>query len=100
MTSTLVALAVLILTSFTRQQPNVGQGSYTVSGRVVDGTTGRAINGAVVVIWERSKQRTSGTRFQSPAGDFEIPRVSPGQYTIAAEVPGARFSYRTETVDV
>ena len=100
MTSTLVALAVLTLTSSIRQQPNVGQGSYVVSGRVVDGTTGRAVNGAVIVLWERSKQRASGSRFQAPTGNFEIPKVSPGQYTIAAEIPGARFSYRTETVDL
>jgi len=99
MTATLVALAVLALAPGVHQQP-APQGTYTVSGRVVDGTNGRAISGAVIVLWDRSKERASGMRFPTPTGVFDIPNVAAGLYTLAAEVPGARFSYRTETVDL
>ena len=117
MTATPFALAVLALAPFFHQQPRqvppqaipppsvnqqsgVTPGIYTISGRVVDGSTGRAVNGAVIVLWDRSKERVSGLRFPSSTGSFDIPNVGPGSYRIAAELPGARFSYRTETVDL
>jgi hypothetical protein len=100
MTATLVAFAVLALTIPIRQQPSAGVKTYAVSGRVIDGTTGGSIRDTVVVFWERSKDRPSGRRIPSSNGTFVIPNVTPGSYTMAAEVPGGRFSYRTETVDV
>jgi Carboxypeptidase regulatory-like domain len=99
MTATLVAFVVLTLTTSVRQQPSAGVKTYSVSGRVIDGTTGGSIADTVVVIWERLRERASGRRIPSSNGTFVIPNVTPGSYIMAAEVPGGRFSYRTETVD-
>jgi len=100
MTATVVAFVLLALTTSIRQQPSAGAKTYTVSGRVIDGTTGGSINDTVVVFWDRSAERSSGRRVPSSNGTFVIPNVTPGSYIMAAEVPGGRFSYRTETVDV
>jgi hypothetical protein len=92
---------MLVLSSPVRQQqPAAAARTYAVSGRVIDGTTGGSITDTVVVFWERSASRLSGRRIASPTGSFVIPNVAPGLYTMAAEVPGTRFSYRTETVDI
>jgi hypothetical protein len=100
MTVTLVAFVILVLSTPIRQQPAAAVKTYAVSGRVIDGTTGGSVNDTVVVFWERSASRPSGRRIPSANGTFVIANVTPGPYTLAAEVPGARFSYRTETVDV
>jgi hypothetical protein len=101
MTGTVIALlALMIVPSFVRQAiaPAI---AHSISGRVVDGSTGKPLLDAVVVLWERSKTRSSGQRLAVGAnGAFEFPNVLPGSYQVAAEVPGSRFSYRTETVDV
>src|SRR4029434_2702287 len=97
MTATLAAFVMLVLVTPIRQQPAAAVKTYAVSGRVIDGTTGGSITDTVVVIWERSATRLSGRRIPSASGSFVIPNVAPGFYTMAAEVPGARFSYRTET---
>jgi Carboxypeptidase regulatory-like domain len=101
MSATLVALVALALAPSLFQQgiaPSIGR---QVSGRVVDGSTGRPVADAVVVLWDRSKTRSSGRRLTVGAnGAFVFSDVPTGSYQIAAEVPGSRFSYRTETVDV
>ena len=100
MTATLVAFVMLVLSTPIRQQPAAAARTHSVSGRVIDGTTGGSITDTVVVFWERTASRPSGRRIPSANGTFVIPNVAPGSYIMAAEVPGARFSYRTETVDV
>ena len=100
MTATLVAVAMFVLSVPLRQQPTAAVKTYSVSGRVIDGTTGGSIADTVVVLWERNASRLSGRRIPSANGTFVIASVPPGSYTLAAEVPGGRFSYRTETVDV
>jgi hypothetical protein len=100
MTATLVAVVMLVLSFPLRQQPAAAAKTYSVSGRVIDGTTGGSITDTVVVFWERSAGRLSGRRIPSASGTFVIANVPSGSYTMAAEVPGARFSYRTETVDL
>src|SRR5262245_30497089 len=100
MTVTLVAFVMIVLSTPLRQQPAAAVRTYSVGGRVNDGTTGGSITDTVVVLWERSSDRLSGRRIPSSNGTFVIANVLPGSYTMAAEVPGGRFSYRTETVDV
>src|SRR5262245_37462546 len=100
MTATLVAVVMFVLSVPLQQRPAAVAKAYSVSGRVIDGTTGGSITDTVVVFWERSASRLSGRRIPSPNGTFVIANVIPGAYTMAAEVPGGRFSYRTETVDV
>jgi hypothetical protein len=100
MTATVVAFVMVVLSVPLHQQPAAAVKTYSVSGRVIDGTTGRSITDTVVVFWERSASRLSGRRISSSDGTFVIANVPPGSYTMAAEVPGGRFSYRTETVDI
>jgi hypothetical protein len=100
MNATLVAFVMIVFSTPVHQQPAAAGKTYSVNGRVIDGTTGGSITDTVVVLWERSASRLSGRRIPSSNGTFVIANVSPGSYTMAAEVPGARFSYRTETVDV
>src|SRR5262245_30067441 len=85
MTATLVALVVLALTTSIRQQPSAGAKTYSVSGRVIDGTTGGSITDTVVVIWERLRERASGRRIPSSNGTFVIPNVTPGSYIMAGK---------------
>jgi len=99
MAATFVAFVMLVLSTPLRQQ-SAAVKTYSVTGRVIDGTTGGSINGAVIVFWDRSASRLSGRRTPVSNGTFVITNVTPGQYTIAAEVPNAGYSYRTETVDV
>ena len=74
---------------------------HLLSGRVVDGSTGKPMIGAVVVLWERSETRSGGKRVTVGAnGAFEFANVSPGSYQIAPEMPGLQVPYRTETIDV
>lgn len=88
MTATLVALVALVA-------------AHSVSGRVVDGSTGKPMSGAVVVLWERSGVRSEGTRLTvGPDGAFEFPNVAPGSYLVAPTMPGMTVPYRTETIDV
>ena len=98
MTSALIALFLLAVPSPGPQQ--AARKTFVVSGRVIDGNTGKPLAGAAVVLWRRSEERASGRRVSAPTGVFEIPTVERGQYVLAAEVPGGRFSYRTETIDV
>jgi Carboxypeptidase regulatory-like domain len=88
MTATLVALVALAA-------------AHSVSGRVVDGSTGKPMSGAVVVLWERSGVRSEGTRSTvGPDGAFEFANVAPGSYLVAPTMPGMTVPYRTETIDV
>jgi len=101
MSATLVALVALAFAPSLFPQgiaPSIGR---QVSGRVVDGSTGKPMIDAVVVLWERSKTRSTGRRLTvGTNGTFTFSDVPAGSYQVAAEVPGSRFSYRTETVDV
>ena len=75
--------------------------AHSVSGRVVDGSTGKPMAGAVVVLWERSGVRSEGTRLTvGPDGAFEFANVAPGSYLVAPAMPGMTVPYRTETIDV
>jgi Carboxypeptidase regulatory-like domain len=101
MSATLVALVALVLAPSFFQQGIAPPTGRQVSGRVVDGSTGKPVADAIVVLWERSKTRSSGRRLTvGTNGAFVFSDVPAGSYQVAAEVPGSRFSYRTETVDV
>ena len=50
MTATLVAVAMFVLSVPLRQQPTAAVKTYSVSGRVIDGTTGGSIADTVVVL--------------------------------------------------
>ena len=86
MAATVVAFVMLVLFTPLHQQ-SAAVKTYSVTGRVIDGTTGGSINGAVIVFWDRSASRLSGRRTPVSNGTFVITNVTPGQYTIAAEVP-------------
>jgi len=102
MTATLLALAAaLVLAPSAFQQRADTTTKYSLSGRVVDGSTGKPMIGAVVVLWERSETRSGGKRVTVGAnGAFEFANVSPGSYQIAPEMPGLQVPYRTETTAV
>jgi hypothetical protein len=102
MTATLLALAAsLVLAPSAFQQRADTTAKHVLSGRVVDGSTGKPMIGAVVALWEPSETRSSGKRVTVGAnGVFEFVNVSPGSYKIAPEMPGLQVPYRTETIDV
>jgi hypothetical protein len=88
MTATLVALMALAA-------------AHAVSGRVVDGSTGKPMAGAVVILWERSGTRSEGVRSTAgPDGVFEFKNISPGSYLMAPTMPGMTAPYRTESTEV
>ena len=100
MTATLVAFAVLISASFAVQQPAPAK-TYSVSGRIIDGSTGRPMIGAVAILWERSASRSEGKRATvGQNGMFDFSNVSAGSYHIAPAMPGLTVPYRTETIDI
>jgi hypothetical protein len=74
MTATLFALAAaLVLAPSAFQQRADTTAMHLLSGRVVDGSTGKPMIGAVVVLWERSETRSIGKRVTVGAnGAFEF----------------------------
>ena len=99
MTATLIAFAVLVSTLSAVQQPAPAT-TYSVSGRIIDGSTGRPMMGAVAILWERSASRSEGKRVTAGQnGLFEFSNVTPGSYHIGPEMPGMTVPYRTETID-
>jgi hypothetical protein len=100
MTATLVAFAVLVSTLSAVQQPAPAT-AYSVSGRIIDGSTGRPMIGAVAILWERSASRSDGKRATvGQNGVFEFSNIVPGSYLIAPAMPGLTVPYRTETIDI
>jgi hypothetical protein len=100
MTATLLAFAVLVLAPMAFQQAAV-PAAHSVSGRIVDGSTGKPMIGAVAILWERSSTRSEGRRSTvGQSGTFEFTNVSPGSYQIAPVMPGLIVPYRTETIDI
>lgn len=101
MIATAVALIALGLVPSLLRQSASPAVTHSISGRVLDSSTGKPLSDAVVVLWDRAKTRAAGRRVPVGAnGVFELTNVPPGAYQLAAEVPGAGFSYRTQTVDV
>jgi iron complex outermembrane recepter protein len=73
--------------------PARAQGTGSISGRVLDGNSGKYLEGAEVAL-EGTGQRISTAR----AGSFTVPNLAPGTYTLAISYPGMEEA--TQTVSV
>ena len=101
MSAMLAAIMTLMLAPSLFQQRGAAATGFGISGRVVDARSGKPLGDAVAVLWERSKTRSTGRRLPvNSNGTFEFIGIPPGLYRLAAEVPGARLSYRMESVDI
>lgn len=66
----------------------------SIRGQLVDGSTGRAIPGALVVLVDERGQRR-GASLTDPGGRFQLAVGTPGRYTLRAE----RVGYATTVSD-
>ncbi|MFT3783271.1 MAG: TonB-dependent receptor [Nibricoccus sp.] len=83
----------LVLAAILCVVPAFGQGGGSITGRVLDGNSGKYLEGAEVSV-QGTDQRVSTAR----AGSFSIPNLAPGSYTIVVTYPG--LEEKTETVAV
>jgi hypothetical protein len=73
----------------------------SITGRVIDGSTGKSLTGAVVFLWQGGTNRESGRKASAaPDGTFQFNNVAPGVFQIAPALIEPRFSYRTEPMEI
>jgi len=92
-------LRALALLPVLVQAPQPATG-VRVSGRVVDGETGKPLAGAVVTLSNSGANATKRTTTAGANGSFEFVNVTRGQYRLEVSHPQPIVPYRSESLDL
>ena len=92
-------LSALLLIPMLMQAPAAAAG-VRVSGRAVNGETGKPFAGALVTLWSAGRNSSKRSVTAGTDGSFEFLNVGRGQYQLRAEDPKPDFPSRTETLEL